>query len=631
MNNATEMRRRLTTLLFTVTVAGLSASSAEPKRVLVFSRCEGYRHGEAIDACRETLAGEAGKGRYAVDFSEDYAALKIENLIRYHALVLNNTTTLKMKEHPYAAPAICSFVRWGGGLCAIHSATDNFYDAPECASLVGGSFCGHPWGANGTWAFKVEDVGNPVCAPFKSHTGGRFRRSDEIYQQASPFYDRSKLHVLISLDFSDPATAGVPGQARPDGDYAVSWIRPYGAGRVFYTTFAHDRRAWDAADTRGHILAGLDYATGALKADDSVPAGAESVSGAEMSLADCVAAVFDRPYTGVDGRVREARYDDLGAALGRAVEAGESVAAVPVAKRVFAAKDLPEMLRACAARVLLAANPNTLARVLADPSRKVREAAFGKGLAIPASAFATALNGASPGLRRAILARLAQDGADCNAALTGAWIRASASERAALAEEIFRLNALGAFDVWQRLAENPRTAARAKKAYVALAKQVLGPDMSPGGEVKRGQWRATASRNADQAKNAIDGNPETRWDSGALPHGQWFALDLGAAAFVEEVVLDTEKSADDTPQGAAVYVSRNGADWDGPVAVCRDKTYARTSFRIGRTARHLKFVVTGDRTANWWSIHEIAVKAGGDRERIARIRALAEKFQKEVR
>ena len=61
MNSATEMRRRLTTLLFTLTVAGLSASSAEPKRVLVFSRCEGYRHGEAIDACRETLAGEAGK------------------------------------------------------------------------------------------------------------------------------------------------------------------------------------------------------------------------------------------------------------------------------------------------------------------------------------------------------------------------------------------------------------------------------------------------------------------------------------------------------------------------------------------------------------------------------------------
>ena len=41
MNSATEMRRRLTTLLFTLTVAGLSASSAEPKRVLVFSRCEG--------------------------------------------------------------------------------------------------------------------------------------------------------------------------------------------------------------------------------------------------------------------------------------------------------------------------------------------------------------------------------------------------------------------------------------------------------------------------------------------------------------------------------------------------------------------------------------------------------------
>ncbi|MGN0847852.1 MAG: ThuA domain-containing protein [Kiritimatiellia bacterium] len=767
-------------LCFALAAMGFAADAGEPGRVLVFSRCEGYNHRESIAACRETLEAEAKKGRYVVEFSDDYAALKIENLLKYDALVLNNTTGLKTKENPHVAPAICSFVRWGGGLCALHAAADCFYDAPECAALVGGIFRGHPWGAGGTWAFKVEDAANPICAPFKGCAGGRFTRSDEIYQQGSPFYDRAKLHILVSLDLADPTTAGVSGQARADRDYAVSWVRPYGAGRVFYTSFAHDRRAWAAADTREHILAGLDYTLGRLKVDDSVPA-EKAASCAGASLADCAAAVFDHPYTGCDGSVREARYTALGAALGRAVELGAAADAVPVAERVFASKCLPETLRACAARALLAANPNALARVLADPSRTVRAAAFGRGLRIPSTAFAAALTGASPVLKRAIVARLVQDGArDCvgavvaladdpdeetvaaaasalgslggaaelpvleklmarggavgtaatdaltempgigrlvfdhaatnpallgiaarraesklvacwepfltggdakarktawrtfgktlseatfpqacawfanvgpeeaetaanalwrvvkershrNAALIELWTRAKEPGRAAMADLISQTNGLGAFDVWEKLAADPASAAAAKKTYVALAEKVLGTAATTTAEPKREKWRATASRNPDRVRSAFDGKPETRWETGWKPKDQWFALDLGDSFFVDEVTLDTEKSANDTPKGAAVYISQNGADWEGPVATCDEKTRARTTFRIGRGTRHLKFVALGEDSGYFWSIHEIAVKAGVDKDRIAKIRAMAEAFRREVK
>ena len=248
-----------------------AAVAAEPrsKKVLVFSRIEGFNHKASVAACKEMMAAEAEKGAFAVDFSDDYAALEISNLVKYAALVLNNTTHLKTKDHPSVAPSICSYVRWGGGLCVIHAGADNFYDAPDCAHLVGGRFDGHPWGSGGTWAFKVEDRDSPITAPFKGFADGTFKRGDEIYQQASPFYDRAKLHILVSLDLSDPATAGRQGQKRADKDFAVSWIRRYGNGRVFYTSFAHDRRAWDAEDTRAHIFAGLAYAMGTLKADDT--------------------------------------------------------------------------------------------------------------------------------------------------------------------------------------------------------------------------------------------------------------------------------------------------------------------------------------------------------------------------
>ena len=247
----------------------LSGCMTGPKKVLVFSRCEGFRHGESIEACKKVMAEESAKGAFVVDFSDDYAALEPSNLKKYDALVLNNTTALKTKQHAGIAPAICSFVRDGGGLCALHAAADCFYDAPECSHLIGGQFGGHPWHGRGTWAFKVEDRTSPLTAMFGGFADGKFKRSDEIYQQRSPFYDRTKLHILISLDMTDPATNGTKGQIRADKDNAVSWIRTFGKGRVFYTTFAHDKRAWNAADTREHMLAGLSYALGALESDSS--------------------------------------------------------------------------------------------------------------------------------------------------------------------------------------------------------------------------------------------------------------------------------------------------------------------------------------------------------------------------
>jgi len=762
--------------------AGLVLSAAEPPKVLVFSRCEGYRHGAAIEACCAALAEASAAGRYAVDFTNEYAALAIGNLQRYRALVLNNTTALKTKEHPALAPDLAAFVRWGGGLCALHAAADCFFDAPEAAHLVGGLFKGHPWGARGTWAFKVEDRASPLCAAFKDFPDGRFTRSDEIYQHGSPFYDRAKLHVLVSLDMDDPVTAGAQGQIRTDKDNAVSWIRRYGAGRVFYTSFGHDRRAWETADTRAHIFAGLDYTLGLLKADDA-PSRVAPPPPAPKTPADAWADVTERPYVGVDGRVREARYEALGAALGRAVEEDRAHEAAPVAAKVFARRELPEMTRACAARVLLADDPAKLGVVLADPSRRVREAAFGPGLRIPAERFAAALPGASPALTRALVARLAQDGAKAqagavaacaagaddetavaiaralgqlggvaevpvverlrarggavakeaeealadmdgigelvfaraaqekawldiaarraerqflpswrafiahgdakvrkaawkafgkmidestfaeasawfaavrpeeaeaaanalwrvvkerdaerNAALLALWRRTTPAGRPAIEELVQRANGMGAFDVWEGVvAAGGPDAPDAKKAYGALAEKVLGGEAVMTAAPKREKWSATASRNPGRAKNAFDGKPETRWDTGWKPKGQWFALDLGETFFVETVTLDVAKSPRDTPKGCDVYVSRNGEDWEGPVATCDEKTEKKSVFAIARRARHLKFVARGEDPRHFWSIHEIDVKAGVDKALLAKVKALAEKYRGEMK
>ena len=101
--------------------------------------------------------------------------------------------------------------------------------------------------------------------------------SDEIYMQKTPPYDRSKCTVLVSLDRDDkknkqyedawrnhPNPVVQKFKLREDRDYAVSWIRDYGAGRIFYTSFGHDKRAFLDPARFGHIVAGLQHCLGDL-------------------------------------------------------------------------------------------------------------------------------------------------------------------------------------------------------------------------------------------------------------------------------------------------------------------------------------------------------------------------------
>ncbi|MCL1921536.1 MAG: ThuA domain-containing protein [Kiritimatiellaeota bacterium] len=257
----------------------LSAKPSKARKVLVFWRCEGFVHGSAIEYGNKALEVAAEKTKaFTVDFSRDYEALRPENLAKYDVVVLNNTTGLKthgQDGHTFIEPALLDFVRSGKGIAVIHAGADNFNQAHEAAEMVGGRFWGHPWGSGGTWAFKLDEPGHPLNKAF----GGKgIKFSDEIYQMSSPAYNRAKLRVLVSLDLSDEETAKQGGMNRGKlaplfaDDYAVSWVRPYGKGRVFYTSFAHDQRAFLDKAVLFHILDGVQYAIGDLKADDT-PAG----------------------------------------------------------------------------------------------------------------------------------------------------------------------------------------------------------------------------------------------------------------------------------------------------------------------------------------------------------------------
>ena len=58
------------------------------------------------------------------------------------------------------------------------------------------------------------------------------------------------------------------GYKRTDGDFAVSWVKRYGSGRVFYTTFGHEANTFVDPGRLTHILDALQYVFGDLEAPD---------------------------------------------------------------------------------------------------------------------------------------------------------------------------------------------------------------------------------------------------------------------------------------------------------------------------------------------------------------------------
>ena len=244
--------------------AAARAKPGQPRRILVFWRCEGFFHGSGIAGGNRSIAKMAEKtGAFTADFSIDYGVFDAANLAKYDAVVLNNTTHLAMPDEA-KKQALMDFVRGGKGIVGIHAATDNFYDWPDAAKMMGGLFAGHPWGGGGTWAVKLDEPDHPLARAF----GGQgYKLKDEIYQFKDP-YTRTDRRVLLSLNLSDPDTAKPAEKGgRADKDYAVSWIKTEGKGRVFYCSHGHAANVFADPAVVQYFLDGIQYAVGDLPMD----------------------------------------------------------------------------------------------------------------------------------------------------------------------------------------------------------------------------------------------------------------------------------------------------------------------------------------------------------------------------
>ncbi len=253
-------------------------ATAKPKsqrRILVFWRCEGFIHTSIPQGNLAVQEMARKTGAFSVDLADTYDVFNKENLAKYDCILLNNTSHMQFPE-PSQLNAFLDFVAGGKGLAGFHAASDNFGRHPDARALVGGQFAGHPWGAGGTWAFKLDDPDHVLNRAFDGHG---FWHKDEIYQyDPKTFVGPDVLRLLVSLDMNQQAVS----ERIDDGprEVPVSWIRKAGDGRVFYTNFGHREETYHNPVILRHMLDGIQYALGDLEADATPTAEAPEKSAA---------------------------------------------------------------------------------------------------------------------------------------------------------------------------------------------------------------------------------------------------------------------------------------------------------------------------------------------------------------
>jgi len=262
------------------------ARPQKPRKVLVLGRAAGYVHSSIPLAAKTIEAMGARTGAWTATTTYDAADINTANLAQYDAIFLASTTGCFLDDANDAAAtaarraAFMAFVRGGKGIAAIHAAGDSYHGAqcaqpmasageplwPEFNRMIGGYFKFH-WNNPQLITVKIDDPKSPLTAMFH---GQEFEIHDETYVFANDSFSRSNVHVLTSVNYDkmsaeDKAKEKTP---RPDHDYALSWIRAEGKGRVFYEAHGHDESIYAMRPMLEHLLAGMQYALGDLKADD---------------------------------------------------------------------------------------------------------------------------------------------------------------------------------------------------------------------------------------------------------------------------------------------------------------------------------------------------------------------------
>jgi type 1 glutamine amidotransferase len=199
-----------------------------------------------------------------------------KDIKQYDAVVFMNFAGAEASEK--YEQVLVDFVKSGKGLVLLNTGINAFSMCghKDMIGMIGGRGGFRAGGHGANWAtlggkfkrtIRVEAPGNPVNAAFKKKELEMGLFAPRI---TTPF-DKKDKTILLSLKMEGfkqtdkryrDSTAVLGEDFHP-----IAWVKKFGKGRVFYSGFGHEVKDYQDPAVVKHILAGIQYALGDLKAE----------------------------------------------------------------------------------------------------------------------------------------------------------------------------------------------------------------------------------------------------------------------------------------------------------------------------------------------------------------------------
>jgi cytochrome c len=226
------LKSRITLLNITLLLSALSgifftSCKQENPRILIFSKTEGYRHTDAINAGYEVLFKNAAQKGFIIDSTEEAMAFNEENLKRYRAIIFLDVSGALFNHEQRTS--FKRFIQAGGGFLATHASTDAERDWPWYNRLIGAYFYSHSAVQKATYMKVNTDF---EASRFLPDT---FSHVDEHYNFMKV---DSAINVLVALD-EKTYEGGNMGTVHP-----IVWYHEFDGGRSYYNGMGHTKETW---------------------------------------------------------------------------------------------------------------------------------------------------------------------------------------------------------------------------------------------------------------------------------------------------------------------------------------------------------------------------------------------------
>ena len=221
--------------------AQLNLSSLKDKNILIVY---GGWKGHQPEIFANKIAAWLKDKKAKVTLSESTKIYTNEGVMRQVDLIIQHITMSEMSGSE--SRALQKAVKGGVGLAGCHGGLgDAFRNNTEYQYMIGGQFVKHP-GGQVDYTVNITAPKNPLVMDIKDFT----LHSEQYYMHVDP-----AITILATTQFTGEHDAWIEGIKIP-----VVWTKPYGKGRIFYSSLGHNKEDFDIPQVWEIITRGITWA-----------------------------------------------------------------------------------------------------------------------------------------------------------------------------------------------------------------------------------------------------------------------------------------------------------------------------------------------------------------------------------